>query len=136
MQCACAVLYCHLWPPRVYHIFSTLSQTRHDFRGKVIKYLVCVLIFSTTFFWNISHYWENSTRYYRKCTYVFMYSTRYSCQVLIKLEFSRHIFERILKYQFSWKSVQWEWSCSMRDLQTEDRHDEAKSRFSQFCERV
>ena len=39
-------------------------------------------------------------------------------------------FRKILKFQISWKSVLWEPSCSMRT----DRHDEGKSRFSQFCE--
>ena len=42
----------------------------------------------------------------------------------------------MLKYQISWKSLQWEPSCTMQtDGQTE-RHDEADSRFSQFCERA
>jgi hypothetical protein len=43
-----------------------------------------------------------------------MWSTRYSRQSLTKLEFSRRIFEKILKYQISWISVQREPSCSMR----------------------
>jgi len=40
------------------------------------------------------------------------------------------------KYQISRKSFQWEPSCSMRTDRQRDRHDEADSRFSQFCERA
>jgi hypothetical protein len=36
--------------------FSTLSHKRHDFREKFTDYKIGVLIFSTTFIWNISHY--------------------------------------------------------------------------------
>jgi len=45
-------------------------------------------------------------------------------------------FQKVLKYQISWKVIQWELSCSMwTDRQTDRqsaRHDEAYSRFSQF----
>jgi len=34
-----------------------------------------------------------------------MYNARYSCQILITLEFFPQIFEQILKYQISWKAV-------------------------------
>jgi len=49
-------------------------------------------------------------------------------------------FRKVLKYQISSKSVQWELSCFTRtyrrtDRQT-DRHDDANCRFSQFCERA
>ena len=56
----------------------------------------------------------------------------------------------LLKYQISWKSFHWEPSCSMRAgghtrtyihtyIHTDKesaRHDEANSRFSQFCKRA
>ena len=39
----------------------------------------------------------------------------------MKLDFSRQIFEKkILEYQISWKSFQWEPSCSMRMAEQAD----------------
>jgi hypothetical protein len=73
--------------------FSTLYHKRYDFRKKVTKRKMCVLIFSTAFVWNISHSKKNSARYYHKCTQLFMWTTRYYSQILMKLEFSRQIFE-------------------------------------------
>jgi hypothetical protein len=52
--------------------FSKLSHKRYDFRKKSIEYEVWVLIFSTTFVYNISHSKKNSARYYHKCTLVFI----------------------------------------------------------------
>jgi hypothetical protein len=48
---------------------------------------MCDLISSTTFIWNISHFKKNSARYCHKCTYIFMWNTRYSCQILWNLNF-------------------------------------------------
>ena len=45
-------------------------------------------------------------------------------------------FRKILKYQTSLKYIQWDPSRSMRTDGQTDRHDEADSRFSQFCERT
>jgi hypothetical protein len=78
--------YWHLWSVWLYHIFFTLSHKGHDFREN-IEYKMCVLIFFTTFAWNISYSQENSARYYYKCTQIFMWSSRYSWQIWIKLEF-------------------------------------------------
>ena len=44
---------------------------------------------------------------------------RYSCQILMKLEFSRQLLEKMLKYDILWKSFQREPSWSTRpDEQT------------------
>ena len=93
---------------------------------------MCVLVHSTSFGSNTSNFEKNSASYHHKCTHVFMQSTHYYCQILMKLEFSGQIFENMLKYQILSKSFQWEPSCSMRtDGRTETRY-EADSRFSQF----
>ena len=43
-------------------------------------------------------------------------------------------FRKILKYEISWKSVQWEPSCFMRTDGRTDGLDKASSHFWQFCE--
>jgi hypothetical protein len=58
-----------------YTIYSTLSHKQRDFLEEFIEPKKCILIFSTTFFWYISHPKKNSARYDHKCTSVFMYST-------------------------------------------------------------
>jgi hypothetical protein len=46
--------------------FSTLSHKLHDFRKKRLLNIKCVLIFSTTCVWNISHSKKNLTRYHKR----------------------------------------------------------------------
>jgi hypothetical protein len=87
--------------------FFTLFHKRHDFRENVTEHKMCVLIFSTTFIWNVCH--STDTARYHKCAY----SARYSCQILMKLVFSRQFSKKTLKYQISWKSFQWELRCSI-----------------------
>jgi len=73
--------------------------------------------------------------------------TIFFCIIALKSRFSENLtehkidtwifstdFRDIPKYQISWRSVHWEPSCSMRTDKRTDRHDGAKSRFSQFCE--
>jgi len=45
---------------------------------------------------------------------VVTYSARYSCPILMKLEFFRADFRKMVMYQVSWKFVLWKPSCSMR----------------------
>jgi len=48
--------------------FSTLPHKGQDFRVKILSNIKCVLIFSTTLVWNISHYEKNLAIYYSTCT--------------------------------------------------------------------
>jgi len=67
--------------------FSTSSHKRHDFWKKVIAHKECVLISSTAVACSFSHSRKNSASYFHKCTHVIMQSTRYSCQILMKVQF-------------------------------------------------
>ena len=55
---------------------------------------MCILIFTTTFVWNISHSKTNSGRYYHVCMYTGLQSTSYSSHTVIKLEFAQEIFKK------------------------------------------
>jgi hypothetical protein len=93
---ACNTLpYCHLRPFWLHHSFRHYLTNGTIFGGKkVTEYKMCVLIFSTTVIWNISHSKKNSARYRQKCENYFMWSIRYSFRILIKLEISRQVFEK------------------------------------------
>ena len=139
--CVCSLSYracnshaphCHLWPAPLYNIIPKYFINGMN-KKQVIGHKMCVLIFSTTFVWNISHSKKNQARYYHKCTSVFMWSTRYYCQTWIKLEFFRQIFENSSNIKFNENA-----SGGRRVVpcgQT-NRRDETNSRFSQFYERA
>ena len=61
-----------------------------------------------------------------------MLSTRYSCQVLIILEFSRQ-FSKNLEVPYFMKIRQVEANL-FHAYRRAEKHEEASSRFSQFCE--
>jgi hypothetical protein len=63
-------------------------------------------------------------------------STCYSCPIVMKLEFSQQIFEKYsnIKFYAYPSSGSRVVPCGRADGHR-DRHDEANSRFSQFCER-
>ena len=133
MQCSCS--YCHPWPPSLYNVFSTLFHKQAWFSKKktIIEHKMCVLIFSTSFVWNISHSKKTWARYDKKRISVFMWSTGYYCQILMKLEFWRQILEKYSYMKFQENPSSDKRSCSVRrDGQT----DKTKLTvpFPQFCE--
>jgi hypothetical protein len=77
LRCACAIVYCHLWPVWLCHVFPYYLINGTIFVKKVIEYKMCVLVFSTTFVWNNSHS-RRIKRYIRNVH-------RSSCKVSIML---------------------------------------------------
>ena len=113
---------------------STLSHKRHDFRKKVVEHKMFVLIFSTTFVWNISHSKKNWAKYEQKCVFVVMYSTRYSCHILMKL---------LTSQRFSKENTRMSNFMKIRPVGTELFHTDRRTDmvkliifFSQFCKRA
>jgi hypothetical protein len=97
MQWACAVLRCHLWPVWLYHIFHTFPHIRYGFRKEVIEHKTCILTFSISFVRNFCHSENNSVRYFRKYTKVFI---PLYVPALMKIEFSCQIFDEISNITF------------------------------------
>jgi hypothetical protein len=89
---------------------------------KVMEQKICVLIFSTTFVWNISHPKKNWARYQKSTCFHMKYSLFLSDFNKIRI-FSTD-FRKLLKYQISWKSVRWEPCCSM--WRTDGQTDKTK----------
>jgi hypothetical protein len=120
--------YSHLWPAQLYNIFPRYFLIVMSFLKKVTVHKMCLLIFSTTFVWNISHSKKNWARYGIKCVQVLMYNTSYSSQILMKLEFYLHILENysnIILHENSSSEIRVVLCGRM------DRLDEFNSRFSQ-----
>ena len=102
--------YFHLWPSPLYNIFPRYVIIGTNLKNNYWIEKSCFFIFSTTFVWNIFHFKKKWERYEQKI----YWST---CKVLSdsnKTWIFSTDFRKILKYQISWKSVQWEPSCSMR----------------------
>jgi hypothetical protein len=76
---------------------------------------MCVLIFCTAFVWNINQSKKKWARSDQKCILVFMWCNRYSCQILMKLEFSRQTVEKYSNIKsMTIYPVGAELSCSLR----------------------
>jgi hypothetical protein len=132
MQCACAVLYCHLCPVWQNHIFFTLSHKRHGFsKKKKLWGIKCVFWFSLKLFClKLFSFKKNSGRYYHKCTWVFKYSAHYSFLILMTLVFSWHIsFFKISNSKFHENPA----SCSVLMDRQADRQTDMTKLIINFC---
>jgi len=92
---------------------SILSHKRHDFRKTVVEHKKCVLSCSTTFVWKFSFQEGMSEMWWKICIglhvkyWLSLFEFNETCIFLTD-------FQKILNYQMSWKSLQWQLSCSMQ----------------------
>jgi hypothetical protein len=82
--------------PDLIYFFHILSQ-RHNFQ--VTQHTMCVLIFSTTFVWNIFHS-KNWVRYDKKNIHWSLRKVPNNLLILMKLEFSWQIFNKYSSTKF------------------------------------
>jgi len=114
--------------------FPTLSHTLHDFWKAVIERKMCVLISSTIMpekFLILRNERDMITSVYR--------SSRKVPVIFVRFSWNFNVFDRVskhIKFKISIKSVQRVPICSMRKDGRKNKHNEAKSRFSQICERA
>ena len=123
--------YCHLWPVRLYHIFPHYLTKGTIFGKKDIGHKMCVLIFSTTSAWN-----SLILRRIERDIIINMF--RSTCkvplffQMLMKLEFSRQIFEKCSDIKFHENPSSWRWAIPHG--RTDRNITKLSCRFPQFCE--
>jgi hypothetical protein len=126
MRCDAHAPYCLLRPVRLCSILQHYLINGKIFEKKMLLNIRCVFhFFPTILFWNISHSNKKRAQFWSKCMLTFMYSTRYSYPILLKLGFSRHIFEKYsnIKFHGNPSSGRRIVPCGRRDRRT-DRHDE------------
>jgi hypothetical protein len=116
--------YYYLLPVWHYNIFPHYLIKGKILEKKIIEQTMC-FEFLYNFALNSSNSETKWERYDKKYTFIFTYNTSYSCQILMKIEFYLKIFDKMLKYQISWKSVRWE--SRVLPCGRTDRHDETKS---------
>ena len=107
--------YCHLWPARLYNIFPQCLINGKIFGKikKVTKNKMCVLIFSTTLSETFFVLRRNERDMIENICWFEIQSTDF----FFFADFNENWifstdFRKVFKRQISWRSVQWEQSCS------------------------
>ena len=109
VSCASCTVICGLSGSN--HTFSHNLINDTILRKKIIEHKLCVLTSSTTFFWNISYSEKNSARH---IIYIGLgvknplFLSNFNETCIFSTDF-----QKIIKHQISWKSVQREPSSSM-----------------------
>jgi len=134
MQCVCAILYWYQWPVWHCHILPDYPIQGTIFGGGELRILKCVSIFSTIWLKYFS-FWEEFEILSQMYTslhvkYGFFFSN-FNETWIFSIDF-----RKILKYQFSQKSVRGGRGGGAELLLHADglmdRHDDANTRFKQF----
>ena len=126
------------WPCVQYFPHHLINGTTF---GKTLLNIIRVFWFSQQISPEIFLILRRLLRDNHKCTNVFMYSARYSCQMLMTLEFSWQTFQKSSGTKFNENLSRGSRvvPCELRARQTDGRtegHDEVYSRFSRFWKRV
>jgi len=130
----CHLCYCHLWPVWLYEVFPHYLIKGMIF-GKELLNIKCVSrtslqLTSETFFTQVRVQRNIIINLYTGL----MSNTRYSCQIPMKLEFSKQIFEENsnIKFHENPSSGRQVVQRGRTDGRT-DRH-ERNNRFSKYCQ--
>jgi hypothetical protein len=111
--------HCHLWSFPALLNSSIISHKQHDFFFffKVTEYKMCVLTFSATFVWNILIIriiqWDMIKNVYWSSCKVPVILSNFNKTWIFPIDFWK-----THNHQISWKSVQFELSCSMQTDKT------------------
>ena len=123
---------CHLWPDQLYNTFPRYVINGMSLRTRYWTQKVCS-DFPYNFYLKHFSFKEEMSEIWRQ-----MHIGLHVKYPLFLWDFNETwifatYFRKTVKYQISWKFILWGAELFHADGWT-DRHDEANSRFSQFCE--
>jgi len=132
--CKAHAPYCHLWPAPLYSVFLHYLINGTIFEKKKLPNTKCVFRLYLQLLSGAFLILRRNERDMIKKMYIGLHvKYRYSCPILMTLDFSRQIFETSSNVKFHGNP-----SSRSRVVSSgrTDRHVEADSRVSQFCERA